>query len=330
MQDIKNYVRVFVIGSSVLIFLYFFFLTRREIKLEKKFNSFALSTTKETKTLLDGIENISLRILKIFSKITKKSRVFKALSKKYEKYVLLSETIVTTLDIITLKNILFLLCFIITFVFEYLNIINITYISVVLVSFISYFLPDIVINIKYANRKKGVSREIVDTIILINNNLKKGLNIIDAIDDTILQVPKDLEIELRKVKFDLENGLSIASSFKHFNNRMDIPYTTYISETIARLYELKLSNNEIFSYLALKLKERKDDLEKSIMYSRGARIFYKITISIPIIIVLLLIMFKPDYFMFVMNSLPALLIFISLILIYISYIILGNRLMKGK
>lgn len=330
MQYIRNYIATFIIGSSVLIFLYFFFLTRREIKLEKKFNSFALSTTKETKTLLDRIENIGIKILKIFSKITKKSRLFKALSKRYEKYILLNETLVTALDIITLKNILFLLCFITTFMFEYFDIINITYVSVVIVSFLAYIIPDIVLNIKYANRKRNISWEIVDAIILIDNNLKKDLNIIDAIDEAMLEVSKDLEVELRKIKFDLENGLNIAASFKHFNSRLELSYTLYISETITKLYELGLSNNEIFAYLALKLGERKDDLEKKVTYSSGARLFFKITVSIPIVTVLLLIMFNPDYFVSVKNSLPAFLIFISLIIIYISYIFLGKRLMKGK
>ena len=84
MQDIRNYIVVFVTISSFIIFFYVLFLTKREKELERKFNSFALSTTKKSNNILDFIASLILKIIKIFSKLTAKSKLFNILSEKYE------------------------------------------------------------------------------------------------------------------------------------------------------------------------------------------------------------------------------------------------------
>lgn len=326
MQDFKNYITVCIIGTSALIFFYFLFLTRREIKLQKKFNNFALSTTKETKTLLDSIFNTLLKILKTFSKITSKSKLFNYLSKKYDKYTLLNDSFLKAIDYITLKSLLFIIALIICLILEYLKIFNINYVSILIISIFFYYLPNIILNMK----KRDISYDIIDGIIMIDNNLKKGLNINNAIKEVIDEVNDTLKNELEQILLDLENGLSLDKAFLRFDKSVNINYTSYISKMISDLTLLDFSTNEIFSYLASNLKTKKIKEEKLLIYASGARIFYKVTVIAPIFITILLIIFKPDYFKIVFNNIPALLIFISFILIYISYIIVGKRLMKGK
>lgn len=329
MQDIRNYLVVFLVGSSILSFLYIFLLTRREIKLEKKFNNFALSSTKTTNTLLDNLANILLKILKMFSKLTKKSKLLSNLSEKYEKYVLLSTSFITALDIISLKLLFFFSFFATTFLFKYLKIININYLLVIIISLFAYLIPDIILNIKYFYKKRNISNEIVDAIIFINGNLKKGLNIINAINETIIEMHDPLKSQLKKVKFDLENGLSLNLAFKHLDKRVNLSFSSYISETITNLSLLEVNINDIFEYLELKLKEQKETLEKVFIYTSGVRFFYKIIVCFPIIIGVFLTIFKPNYFEFLLNNISAIFLFISFILIYLSYIILVKRLMKG-
>ena len=133
MQDIRNYIVILVTISSIIIFFYVLFLTRREIELERKFNSFALSTNKKSSNILDFIASFILKIIKIFSKFTIKIKLANKLSERYEKYILLSTSMITKIDIITLKSVCFVGCFIITFLLEYFSVINITYISVLII-----------------------------------------------------------------------------------------------------------------------------------------------------------------------------------------------------
>lgn len=328
MQDIRNYIVVFVTISSFIIFFYVLFLTKREKELERKFNSFALSTTKKSNNILDFIASLILKIIKIFSKLTAKSKFFNKLSEKYEKFILLSTSLVTKIDIITLKNICFLSCFIVSFFLEYFSVINITYISVLILSLLAYILPDIVLYIKYQNKRKNISLEIIDAMILINDNLKKGSNIINAVEETSKEVSDILKNLFVKLKFDLENGNNLSLAFKNFADLMCLDSTSYISEIITELSYLNISVNETFLYLVKKLKEKKRKEEKGIVYFSSIRLIYNIVICIPLIIVLLIIIFKPNYFSLIFNSIPALLLFISLIFIYLSYVIIIGKIVK--
>ncbi len=328
MQDIRNYIVILVTISSIIIFFYVLFLTRREIELERKFNSFALSTNKKSSNILDFIASFILKIIKIFSKFTIKIKLANKLSERYEKYILLSTSMITKIDIITLKSVCFVGCFIITFLLEYFSVINITYISVLIISICVYMLPDIILYIKYQNKRNNISLEIIDAILLINNNLKKDLNIINAIDEASKEVSDTLKILFNKVKIDLENGVDLALAFKNFSNIICLNSTFYISKTITELSYLNISVNETFDYLVMKLKEQKRKEEGAMIYFTSVRLISKIIVSIPLIIVLLLVILKPNYFVTLFHSLPALLLFLSLILIYISYVIIIKRLLK--
>lgn len=328
MQDIKNYIVVFVALTSIIIFFYVLFLTRREIKLERKFNSFALSTTKKSNNILDFISSLILKFLKLISKFTLKIKLANKLSKKYEKFVLLSTSKFNAIDIITLKNIFFFVCFIVTFLLEYFNIFNITYISVVIISLFAYLLPDIILNIKYQNKRKNISLEIIDSIVLINNNLEKGLNIINSLHEVSKEVSDLLKILFDKIKLDLENGTELPLAFKNFSDVLCLNSTSYISKTITQLSNLNISVNEIFAYLVFQLKDKRRNEEREMIYLASIRLIYNLTINIPLIIIILLLIFKPNYFALVFTSLPSTFLFISLILLYISYLIIIKRMIK--
>lgn len=328
MQDIKNYIVVFITLTSIIIFFYVLFLTRREKELERKFNSFALSTNKKSSNILDFLASYFLKILKLFNKFTIKNKFFNKLSEKYEKYIVLSTSMITKIDIITLKLICFFTFFIMSFILEYFSVINITYIAVFIISICAYMLPDIILYIKYQNKRKSISLEIIDAMILINDNLKKGLNIINAIEETSKEVSDILKNLFAKLKFDLENGNNLSLAFKNFADLICLDSTSYISEIITELSYLNISVNETFLYLVKKLKEKKRKEEKGIVYFSSIRLIYNIVICIPLIIVLLIIVFKPNYFSLIFNSIPALLLFISLIFIYLSYIIIIGKIVK--
>lgn len=328
MQDIRNYIVITITLTSIIVFFYVLFLTKRERDLEKKFNCFALSTTKKSNNVLDFIASILVKILKFFSKTTTKIKLANKLSKRYEKYILLSSSMITAIDIMTLKNIFFISCFLLTFIFEYLSIISITYISVFIISIFAFLIPDIILVIKYQNRRKNISLEIVDAIILINNNLKKGLNIINAIEEVNKEVSDILKVLLNKIKLDLESGMDLALSFQNFSDILCLSSSTYISKTMNELKTLNININETFLYLARKLKEKKKKEEKIVIHLSSLRLIYKLTISIPLIIVFFLIIAKPSYFEIVFSSLPAIFLLTSLLLIYISYIIVIGRLIK--
>ncbi len=282
MSDYKVIMQVAVI---ILISLFIVLLGRllRSIIRNKRIEKFSINSDDDNLT----VEYNSFYIVNRFSDFLKRLVIFNQVAKYYEKYVdPNSKKINDGMDIVALEIIL-------GFIFNILYVIGfILYksefnILILLCTFIlGLVIPDIYFYFRYKNRRKIINNDILKSIIVINNSLKAGYSLEEAILETVNNTDYIVGNEFIKVLHDIKIGLNPSEAFYRMYKRNDLEVIRVISERLNLNNLLNVSFTDIFSDLENELVDRIELNNKVESLKKRNRFYLYVMLILPVIIIL--------------------------------------------
>ena len=247
-------------------------------------------------------------------------------SKKYEKYI--HKFKVSNLDemnYITNKIFIGIICVLLLIVSSLLKSTKLNLILILLMFFSGFFALDIYLIIVEKIRKKSIERDMSKAIIIMNNAFKSGYSIMQAIYLVQKQLDGPISNEFKKMYMDIAFGLSMEVVFNRFAKRVNCVEAKYMATSLGVVNKTGGNIIQVFNAVernSFTRKKLRDELQS---VSSSARAMFKILVFIPLVIILLLLMLDPGYFIPLFTTTIGFLCLLIIILIYVLYIIIIRR-----
>lgn len=332
MFDENTYIIIkLVIYFYLLIFAYLLIRYNQSIKKKRRILRHTL--------LIDDSESLSLgdsswllfkKTTAWLTKVLSKIKLLTKLYQRKEKYlVAVNNPQFKALDILSYQIILgFLLLIIYITLSIVLNQIIQVEVSALAI-LMGFMVVSIYYKFGYYRYQKMIKNQLLDAITLMNNAFKAGKSTILAVENTYLELSGALAIEFKQVHQDIIKGLSIEEAFTRLAKRTQLKELDYMASTISIMTKTGGNITSIFDrllndyYAQNKLNE---EIKALIAMSNLTR--YTLIIM-PLLLSLILIAVNPDYFAVLFNTSLGNIFMALLIFMYIIYIYLTNKIIKG-
>lgn len=302
---------------------------RRGTIINDRFKDFSIEPIKDDRlSLFDRFKIIHFKLRNRISVYLKKLKIFDDYSKKYQKYVNRSIG-EEAMDYISDKFLIGLLLVIFIIIFDLFRGKIFTILQLTTGFLIGFFILDICLNIKMKIRKKKIEADMLKAIIIMNNAFKSNLSIMQAIYTVYHELDGYISEEFRKMYIDLTFGLTFDAAFERFNERVQNDEAKYITISLNVLNKTGGNIVQVFSSVersAFSRKKLNDELKS---LSSSARAIFKILVSIPILLFVLIVIMNPNYFNPLFTNPIGWLVLLVCITLYFSYIFIIRRVMKA-
>ena len=203
-----------------------------------------------------------------------------------------------------------------------------TFSMILLIALIGLFIPNMLLLLKKERDKKQIERNLLKTITLINNGLASGKTIRDSICAAKDKLDGAIRIEIEKVIYDLEHGLSLEVAFSRMQQRTNVKDIIYLTTSLSMLSRTGGNIVLMFDYLE-KLFNTRNKLEQELSATvASSKLVFIIMSIVPIIIFTGMMMLYPNYLTLFASSSLGKLIGILIALLYILYVIIIRKIMK--
>ncbi|MEE3343858.1 MAG: type II secretion system F family protein [Bacilli bacterium] len=316
---------------TVTVLLDFLLKLNKSLNIERRLARYSIDSNIENNddNLGDILKNKYNRILKKMRRNLKNNKELNKQSLKYDKYVMVGDN-VNLLDFIIIK-------LLIGFTFTALVIISyairgklISFIGLVFTFILGYYIYDVYLHIYNKRRMNKIKNDMLRAVIVMNNAFKAGKSTIQAVEIVSKTLPKPISIEFKRIYQDLNFGISSDIAFSRFAKRVKIDEAKYISSSLTILNKTGGNIINVFSAIERSLYDKKrleTDLKNS---TEASNLVVKFLMVIPIFFVAVIYILSPGYFApFFTSPLGFILLFILLIM-FIIYIYLLNKIMKVR
>ena len=304
----------------IIIFIIIIILLRQAVaeKKEKRIAYYSLEPLKDASIpLIDKIKNKYLIFVQKNRQILLKIDYFKKKSKKYEKYIKYRHRDkISAIDFITNKIIIMIL-FVLLAVISGIFTTGINILAIVIDIIVGYYLLDIILKIYYKRQTKLIENELLRAIIVMNNAFKSGKSTLQALNIAAKELPEPISDEFKKMYLDMKYGLSVDTVFERFAKRVDLEEAVFLSSSLTILNKTGGNIVEVFS-----------SIEKLKNISASPKMVTRVLLVIPIIFILIIYILNPSYFAPLFSSTLGYMIIITIVLMFIIYVILLNKITK--
>ena len=331
-KDDTSLIRLGQISVGLITICLVLFLLKyiKGIKLEKRFSKYTINSSKNKNvSLSDNIYIQYLDFLNKLSKILSKSSFLKAVSKRYEKYVVAFK-IESSMHFIAKKIVVGFLFIMFTVIIELLES-KLAGILEILISFIvGFYTLDLVYMYKYSKYKKKIQDDLLDVITLMNNSFKSGMSTIQAIDLVCKEVNGPIRLEFKKVSNDIKKGLDIEVAFKRFSNRIKSEEAIYLASSLSVLNKTGGNIIKVFSSIEKNMYNRKKLYNELKSLTSSSKMIMYVLIIVPPAFVLFINLINKDYFEPLIKNPLGIALLIIIGLLYITYILVVKRVLRVR
>ena len=315
----------------IIIFIIIIILLRQAVaeKKEKRIAYYSLEPLKDASIpLIDKIKNKYLIFVQKNRQILLKIDYFKKKSKKYEKYIKYRQRDkISAIDFITNKIIIMIL-FVLLAVISGIFTTGINILAIVIDIIVGYYLLDIILKIYYKRQTKLIENELLRAIIVMNNAFKSGKSTLQALNIASKELPEPISDEFKKMYLDMKYGLSVDTVFERFAKRVDLEEAVFLSSSLTILNKTGGNIVEVFSSIERTLFDKKKLNEELKNISASPKMVTRVLLVIPIIFILIIYILNPSYFAPLFSSTLGYMIIITIVLMFIIYVILLNKITK--
>jgi len=320
------------IGIVVLLFIYLLFSFRRGVKLEKRITKFSIRSVEDNSSSL--FDNITKKYKKLISKISgviEKSVFIKKYSKRFNKYLPISnDTYNTGMDFVSSKIVLSIVFLVIAVISKALQSEIIKTYEMVIPFIFGFFVLDIVYFSKYKIFRRRIENDLLQAIIIMNNAFKSGRSITQAIELVTTELDGPIAKEFKKMVNELNLGLSIDVVFNRFSERVNLEEVTYLTASLSILNKTGGNIIKVFTSIEKSMfNKRKLRLEMQALTGSSRLIVY-VLFLVPIFFVILVSLINPSYFTPFFTNPIGIILLMFMVLYYIVYVILVNKIMKVR
>ena len=300
--------------------------------LERKIGRYSIDPiNNNTVSFFEKGETTLINIIKWFSKKFNHSEVLKKHVKKYDKHIENSKKdIIKPMDYFSSKIVLILFLLIVVVIFNILQYRNFSYSQILLVIFVGYFTIDIVLWLKEIRRKKQIEEDMLKAIIIMNSAFKSGRTTMQAIEIVKNELNGPIGEEFEKMYIDISFGLELDVVFERFSKRINSEDAKYISASLTILNKTGGDIVKVFSSIEQSFFNRRKLQHELKTLTSSADVMFKVLVSAPFIIFLLIYVLNPSYFMPLFNTQIGLFILFLIILIFVLYVYFVKRIMRIK
>ena len=321
-------VSLILIMISIILFLIKYI---KSIRLEKRFSKYTInSSLNKSISLFDNLDIQYDDFINKMSNKLSKINIMNNISKKYSKYITPFNLNQNTMNVVSNKIVL-------GFVFVFLMIIinlfrsKLTQPVEMLLPFIlGYFVLDIIYIFKFALYKKKIENDILSAITIMNNAFKSGRSIIQAIDLVGNELNGPISSEFKKISMEIKLGLDIEVAFKRFAERIDLEEAVYITSSISVLNKTGGNIIKVFNSIEKTLFNKKKLSEELKALTSSSKMITYALILVPIVFAIFLSIIDKTFFMPLFNNPLGIAILILMLILYITYIIIVNKVMKVR
>ena len=303
----------------MIIFIIVTMLIRQNIadKKARRIAYYSLEPLKDdTISLSEYITKFYFNLLGKNRKILKKISYFNKKAKKYEKFIKYKHRdMFVAIDFISNKimiMLLFLLLTIISGVFTT----GISIFSLFISAVLGYYLLDIFLFFYYKRQTKLIENELLRSIIIMNNAFKSGKSTLQALKIAADDLPEPISDEFKKMYFD------------RFAKRFNLEEAVYLSSSLTILNKTGGNIVEVFSSIERTLFDKKKLNEELKNISASPKMVTRVLFIIPIVFTLIIYILNPVYFAPLFESTLGYMIIGIILLMFIIYILVLNRIMK--
>lgn len=314
----------------ILILLFLFAKILFSVENEKRIKPFALdSKNKDSISLVDGLLNILIKIVKFLSKVILKSQVLKDYSEHFSKYLIYQKgSNINSADFISIKFLIMMFIQILYIFSTALKGLSFNIYGFILVSFISFFILDVIVIVLFNKKKHLIEEQLLQAIVIMNNAFKSGKNILQAIEIVKSELPSPIKEEFETIYLDLNYGLELSTVFNRFYLRVKVEEAKYITSSLALLSKTGGNIVTVFNMIEKNFYDRLKIKNELSSLTSSSKFLYKILLFIPFIFVLVIIMLNPSYFKPLVNTTIGLVFDGIMVITYFLYIIIVKKIMR--
>lgn len=308
--------------------LVFFIKTKRSLNYEKHFNKYSLLPIKEknisffdsiSKTFFSGIHYVSSKL--------KKKKIINRFTKRYQYYIKYNDN-KTKEDIFVIKILIGLLFWLLYLISIVLNIINFNVLTLLSTYLLGFLLPNILFERKLRKERQDIEDNIFNAVVLINNSLKSGKNIIESIRSVYNNLDGVIVDELKLVEKDLAYGIDIKESFKRFYKRVKSPELLYINNVLTIIDDNGANMLKVFAIIEKNLYHKQSIAKEVYDTTKILSFIFKIMLFIPFIFIIVVIIFDKSLLSFLLSSVLGYSIITLITLLYILFILLVKKVIR--
>lgn len=302
----------------ILILIYIYF---KSIKKTERLSKYVIEEINDKKI------NKNIFLSKLANLLDK--TIIKKFSKKFDKYIpMYYPNIESGLELYCIK---FITCLLFLFSACLYMIFNSKILfsgELILTMVIGYFIPNVVLYIKYKIYRTRLENDFLKAIVTMNNAFKSGKNIYGAIDAVSEELDGVISNEFSRMSLELSLGLDIEVVFKRFSERINIKEINYLTSTLTILKQTGGNIVKVFDSIEKSLYNKKElKLELKTLTAGSRIIIYTVSI-VPALFILFINLVNPGYFKPFYTTYIGFSLMIIVITIYLIYIFLIRKILK--
>ncbi len=258
-----------------------------------------------------------------------KLKIFNGYAKRYEKYATSARSIETdSMKFISNKINLGLIAIFITLISDVLRLQVISLLQIFLSFFVGFFVLDLFLILYEKKLKKQKEEDLLKAIIIMDNAFKSGKSIMQTVELVANELDGPMSEEFKKMFIDLNYGLDVETVFNRFAERLDFDEARYMSSGLIILNKTGGNIVKIFDSLQQGFFDRKKLKEELKSATALSEFVFKVLCVLPIIIIIIVNIFNPKYFLPLFDSILGKILLIVILLLYLLYIIIIRKISR--
>lgn len=329
----RNEIVYFQTGIILVCILCIAFLLKyiRSLKLEKRIMPYTLdSLKKDDVSLFDNIVNSYQKIQFKISESFENSSLLVKLSKRYSKYIPLTDNHLKEIDFITDKLVCALVIVGISFISQIIRFNLLTPYELIIPFIIGFFMIDIYYGVKYKIYYKKLENDLLQAVMIMNNAFKAGKSITQAVELVSIELDGPIGNEFNKMLVELNFGLDINVVFSRFEERVQIKEAEYLTASLSILNSTGGDIIKIFNTIEKTLIDKKKLQFELEALTASSKIILYVLFIVPFLFILFITMLEPTYFNPFFTSSFGFAIFVIIVILYLIYIYIISKLMKVR
>lgn len=316
---------LFIIAILAICFILFlFYKIIVLIYRQNRLKDFGLETTTNDYTL-----TFRYKFLYKISNIIESLTIFNGLARSYDKYIDEDSKLRKGIDFFTIKiltSILFLFLYIfMTMLYKDHPQLIISLICLIL----GYIIPDFYCYFKQNKTQNIETKDLLGAIIIIRNSYQANHSNEQMLEDVINRSNGLLKKEFTKVLSDLKLGLTISEAFKRMYQRTNLSIILDISNMLSLTNKASINVKDIFDDIEIKLINYEKFTNELNLIQSINKLAYWVFLILPFIFIIFVIVSNQTYLLMIASS-DGYIIIITLLIIYLLYIFIINKIVRGR
>lgn len=255
--------------------------------------------------------------------------IFNVMARTYDKYITEDSKLRKGMDYIAIK-----LCLgiIFTLIYIFMSMISIKTINpyIAIICFIlGYIITDFYCYFKQYHRQSIEMKDLLSAIIIMRNSYKANRSTDEMLDDLVNRTNGRVKEELRKVKGDMKVGLSISEAFKRMYERTNLSIILDIANILSLTNKTSVNMIQALDTIEKKVIDYEKVNDEINLYKSINKLSYVIFLLLPFIFLIFIIISNQTYLSIIGGSSGSAII-LTLTIIYIIYILIINKIVKGR